>query len=231
MNIKFISMYVCMVILLLGSQILDVLGYKFRCNKNKLSWTNSTAIAGILFYMSRLCFMLYVMIIAMMHEVLKIDIVILDELSIVGMILMIAYLYLMRRNNFLVKIVLITIEKFNIFKQKNIHINMDHENKKIMMDKKLFTYSFLVSFFVIFCGLFPVNLIKIFPNAGMSLVYISNALSAIAGLSWHVLQEPKIVDNLNLGNFDECYKSLVAGKVISLIATSLILIVFIQYVN
>jgi hypothetical protein len=232
MEIKLTILYIVLVLMVIASQIFDVLGYKFRCNKDKTSLPNTTAIAGILFYISRLGFMLYVMILAMLHEILKIDLFTLNAISIIGMTVVVVYVYVMKSNNILSNIIFYAVNKFGIFKQKNISINIEYNFfKNLKLDKKLFLYSLLVNFFVLFCGLFPVNLIKIYPNIGMSLVYFSNAISAIAGLSWYLLQEPRIVDKINASKHEECYKSLIFGKISSLLATIACLLIFMQYVK
>jgi hypothetical protein len=231
MEVQLITLNIILILTLITSQIFDVIGYKFRCNKNEISLSSTTAIAGILFYISRLTFMLYVMALAMLHEVLKVSIFTLDVISIIGMTIVMAYVYIFKNNNILSEIIFFMIKKIGLF-EKNFSIDIKHNFlDAIKLDKKLFIYSLVVNFFVVFCGLFPVNLIQIYPNMGMSLVYFSNALSAIAGLSWYLLQEPRIVNKINANEHDECYKSLIFGKISSLLATIACLIIFMQYVK
>jgi hypothetical protein len=230
MELKIVFVYVGLIALVSASQIIDALGYKFRCNKNKNSWPNSTAISGILFYLARLGFMLYVTLLAILHEALSIKIETLNIVTLIGLCLAMMYLLLAKRNNLLAKVTLFFIGALRVFKNEPAEMEINYnKTENSMLDKKLLVYSFIVNFFVLFCNLLPVNLVVIFPKMGMSLVYFSQMLSVVGGLSWYILQEPKIVDNLTASKFDDCYRSLVLGKVASLAVTIALLVGLLSY--
>jgi hypothetical protein len=230
MELKIVFVYVGLITLVSASQIIDALGYKFRCNKNKNSWPNSTAISGILFYLARLGFMLYVTLLAILHEALSIKIETLNIVTLIGLCFAVIYLLLAKRNNLLAKATLFCIGTLRIFKNEPAEMEINYDKTKdLILDKKLLAYSFLVNFFVLFCNLLPVNLVVIFPKMGMSLVYLSQMLSVVAGLSWYILQEPKIVDSLTASKFDDCYRSLVLGKIASIALIIVLLVGLLLY--
>jgi hypothetical protein len=222
-----IFLYAGLILLLFSAQIVDVLGYQFRCNKNRMSWPKSTAISGVLFYLARLGLMFYATLQAMLREAIGLSIELIDKLSIAGMIMALIYLLIIRENSYLAGIIQLLVKKTRMFKVESEELNIKYANfSKVKIDLKLVAYSFLTNFFVIFCSLLPVNLVHFFPSFSMSLVYVSQILTVVAGFSWYALQEPRIIDYINLGKFDNCFQSLVLGKILSLIAITLSVLVF-----
>jgi hypothetical protein len=224
MEIRTALIYASLIALVAASQIVDVLGYKFRCNKDKPSLSTSTAIAGMLFYVARLGFMLYVTLQAILHEALRLPIHTLNKVTLCGVLLALGYLSIAKRHTTLTKITLGWMSVLQIFKNQKSQLSIDHAySRTIVLDRRLLAYSFFINFFILFCNLLPVNLVSVLPNMGMSLVYLSQMLSVIAGVTWYILQEPKIVESLNASKFDACYYSLIFGKTASLIFTAILL--------
>lgn len=138
--------------------------------------------------------------------------------SLIGVCLSIIYLLVDKKLKIFNYLVNIGLKKTKLFK---IQINtsdieyLSFKNSK--KDKKLILVSFVASFFIIFCCLLPINLAYFFPNYKLSVVYFSQILGVVAGLTWYIYQDPILVNKLNSGKFDEAYVSLCCGKILSLL--------------